>query len=381
MTDIPLGSGNIPVGVAVNQAGTRVYVTNSASNTVSVIDTSSNTVIATVPVGTTPYGVAVNPSGTRVYVAYIGSNVVSVIDTNTNSVISKADVGMHSFGVAVNRSGTRVYVTHWDSNFVSVIDTDTNRVIATIPVGSRPHGIVLNPAGTLAYVANRDSNSVSVIDTSTHAVTATIPIPVGKTLQGIGTNPEGTRVYVANFDSNTVSVIDTSTNSVLPDDIPVGTKPVALGQFINRGAIWKWSGSLALKITNLSSDTSGNMKFQSSDDTFTGTLNLYEEGGMANQVVFISDDGLTSISIKSMAYIETDMLKGKTDQSLLIGTGDFSMTLGGITYTGIAYMDAKGTLKKDKAGEVISISLSGKIAGGKDLVFTFSENFKANLTR
>ena len=47
---------------------TKVYVTNSNSNTVSVIDTATNTVTDTVNVGTTPYGVVVSPMGTKVYV-------------------------------------------------------------------------------------------------------------------------------------------------------------------------------------------------------------------------------------------------------------------------------------------------------------------------
>jgi len=50
--------GTFPVAAAVNATGTRVYVTNALSNTVSVIDTFTNTVVATVPVGSFPEGVA-----------------------------------------------------------------------------------------------------------------------------------------------------------------------------------------------------------------------------------------------------------------------------------------------------------------------------------
>src|SRR5215470_10104521 len=64
------GVGTVPEGVAVNVAGTRVYVTDSVtSGTVAVIDTANNTVLATIPVGAEPFGVAVNPAGTRVYAA------------------------------------------------------------------------------------------------------------------------------------------------------------------------------------------------------------------------------------------------------------------------------------------------------------------------
>jgi YVTN family beta-propeller protein len=68
------GVGSVPEGVAVNAAGTRVYVTNSvASGTVAVIDAATNTVVATIPVGNAPFGIAVNAVGTRVYVANFGS--------------------------------------------------------------------------------------------------------------------------------------------------------------------------------------------------------------------------------------------------------------------------------------------------------------------
>jgi YVTN family beta-propeller protein len=72
----------------VTPDGTMVYVANASSNTVSVIDTATNTVIGSpIAVGTQPTGIAVNPAGTRVYVANASSNTVSVIDTATNTVI------------------------------------------------------------------------------------------------------------------------------------------------------------------------------------------------------------------------------------------------------------------------------------------------------
>ena len=88
-----------------------VYVVNGLSKNVSVIETNSNKVVATIPVGTDPAGVAINPSGTRAYVTNRYSNSVSVIDTSTNSVIKTIHVGSTPNGVAVNPTGTRVYRT------------------------------------------------------------------------------------------------------------------------------------------------------------------------------------------------------------------------------------------------------------------------------
>ena len=79
--------------MAVNAAGTRVYVANNGSTTVSVIDATTNAVIATLVVGLNPTGIALNPTGTRVYVANFNSGTVSVVDAATNTVIDTVSVG------------------------------------------------------------------------------------------------------------------------------------------------------------------------------------------------------------------------------------------------------------------------------------------------
>jgi len=229
--------GDNPYGVAVHPAGTLVYVANSKDGhtnpqppfTVSVIDTSTNSVIDTVVVGNIPYGVAINPAGTRVYVTNQMDNTISVIDTSTNSVIDTVTVGSFPLGVAVNPTGTLVYVVNdWD-NTISVIDTATNSVIDTVTVGYYPRGVAFNPAGTLAYVTNKGDDTVSVIYTATNSVIDTVTVGYGP--KGVAVNPAGTLVYVANSGPNTVSVIDTGTNSVI-DTVAVDSHPVAFGDFI-----------------------------------------------------------------------------------------------------------------------------------------------------
>ena len=64
----------------------NAYITNFNANTVSVIDTTSNTVTATIPGFTSPFGVAVSPDGSTVYVANFIDETVSVIATATNTV-------------------------------------------------------------------------------------------------------------------------------------------------------------------------------------------------------------------------------------------------------------------------------------------------------
>jgi YVTN family beta-propeller protein len=114
------------------------YITNYNDKTASVIDTTTNTVTATVPVGIDPYGVAVTPDGTKVYVTNYGSNNVSVIDTATNNVTTNVPVGGAPNGIAVSSDGTKVYVANNNDSAVYVINTTTNTVITKVDVGKHP---------------------------------------------------------------------------------------------------------------------------------------------------------------------------------------------------------------------------------------------------
>ena len=91
----------------------NAYVPNFSSNNVSVINTATNAVVATVVVGTRPYGAAVTPDGTRAYVTNQNSNTVSVINTATNAVVATvptmSEWAMILFGLIL-AGGAALYV-------------------------------------------------------------------------------------------------------------------------------------------------------------------------------------------------------------------------------------------------------------------------------
>jgi YVTN family beta-propeller protein len=110
---------------------------SGATNTVKVVDTASNAVVATVMGVPGAFGVAVNSTGTRVYTANVApANSVSVIDTSTNTVIATVLVGSDPEGIAVTPDGSKIYVANSESNTVSVINASTNTIITTVAVGS-----------------------------------------------------------------------------------------------------------------------------------------------------------------------------------------------------------------------------------------------------
>ena len=90
-----------------------MYVANSGSSTVSVIDGTTNTVVATIPVGSAPQGIAFNPDNGFLYVANQGSNTVSVIDGTTNTVTATIPVGSLPQSIAFNPDNGFMYVANW----------------------------------------------------------------------------------------------------------------------------------------------------------------------------------------------------------------------------------------------------------------------------
>jgi len=212
-------SATIPMGSridAIAAVGSKVFVANSGNSTVSVINAAIDTVMTAIPMSPYPTGFVV--VGTKLYVLQGGEPVISVINTVTNTVQSTIQVGDFTYDLAA--VGTYVYAAN-ENLVISVINTATNTVQTTIPMSARPNTLIA--AGSKLYVTHWDTGIVSVINTATNTVEATIPV---------GTNPRslavaGTKVYVANVSSNNVSVIDTNTNTVLAT-IPVGMRPYAL---------------------------------------------------------------------------------------------------------------------------------------------------------
>jgi YVTN family beta-propeller protein len=175
----------------------RFNQTRKRSSTVSVIDTTSNTVAATVTVGIQPLGVAVSPDGKHAYVANTnigsgtGTGTVSVIDTTTITVAATVTVGSGPVPVSFAPDGKHVYVANELSSNVSVIDTTTNTVEATITVGASPSAVAFAPDGKHVYVPNINSNTVSVIDTTTNSVATTLAAGTGPYAVGIAPPPVG----------------------------------------------------------------------------------------------------------------------------------------------------------------------------------------------
>ncbi len=223
-------AGDKPSSMTMTPDGGRLYVVNGVNlpKNILVIDTSTHIVVATIPLDVGfPGGIAITPDGRYAYLAVSnasgsiasgGANRVEVIDTSTNSIIATIPIdSVSTYGptlIAITPDGKEVYVTIRGSNKVDVINTTTNTVVDSIPLGGGtiPVGIAITPDGSRAYVANRHNSTISVIDTTTKAITATIPLSIGKSTSStsVAITPNGNYAYVTYTEFGTIAVIDTN---------------------------------------------------------------------------------------------------------------------------------------------------------------------------
>lgn len=219
--------GNNPVALAELPSGAKLYCVNQNDGTVSVISTADKLVLTTIPVGTMPSFVVSNDTGAFVFVANRGSGTVSVIDTTSDTVTSTLTVGAAPNFLFFDNSLKRVYVTNSGDGTVSIIRADVSPPVllgTPIPVGATPLSVTALADGSRAYVANSAAGTVSVISTSNNTVSKTIT--VGTNPVSIASSSDSTKVYVANKGSNTVSVIRTSDDTVVVSVPTTSTQPV-----------------------------------------------------------------------------------------------------------------------------------------------------------
>jgi len=205
-TTIPVG--NSPSAIEVSADGSFVYVANTGDNNVSVISTVTDQEFPAHPRVDVSPGVGPNflkygecpgqsggaPTRKRIYATNPASNSVSVIDADsantTGTFLNVSNVSVGDSPVALTQLANcgKVYVANSGvgANSVSVIDAASLNVLATVLVGTNPIAIESSPDSAQVFVANEGtptvSGNVSVIRTSDDTKTTDIALPLPPSL-------------------------------------------------------------------------------------------------------------------------------------------------------------------------------------------------------
>jgi YVTN family beta-propeller protein len=216
--------GKNPKGIVINPINNTIYVTNMGSNTVSMINGTTNVVVNNITLATgeqevgvraegtgffSPVGIAYNSDNGNLYVTNRGSDTISVINGTTNTLVDEIAVNaIAPSGIIYNAANNYIYVTNMGSNTVSVINGTTNTIVANIPVGLGPNGITYNQNNGDVYVTNSINGTISIVDGLENTVTRTIPLGINNNPNDISYNVSNERLFVTNTNSSTVSAIE-----------------------------------------------------------------------------------------------------------------------------------------------------------------------------
>lgn len=245
-----------PTTISVTPDGELAFVANSdfygdhpRTNVVSVIYTPQMVPLATLPVCDMPHGVKVNHAGTRVYVSCMNSDEILEIDRARLAIARRHRTGagmlpampmpaghggaqgtaLHDACsptfVSVSPDDHRLYVACNHSNELMVLDAATLDLITSVPTGHGAYNVEPSPDGRWVIVTNKKDQSVSLIEAATLVELARIPT-TKPFPHGVAYAPDGRFAFVSQeskgVNPGAVDVIDlVRKTSVASIDVPL----------------------------------------------------------------------------------------------------------------------------------------------------------------
>jgi DNA-binding beta-propeller fold protein YncE len=240
--DYAISQGGVSSAVACN-----ISPTTGPIGTATAIETSSDTVSATIPLGRCPVFAVQSPDNKRFFVLNRGDDTITVINSQNNTLdscipfvnqsgqtvtchpsltVSPAPGLMHAGPVYAeyNLATSQLVVANYDGNSISVIDvsmdeygndSSTFGTTFTIPVGTNPASVTVLADGSRAYTANQTDSTVSIVNLSSHAVEKAPLSVIGHPRTVVSTqNSQFGKVYVASPDSPYLTILRTDLDIV-----------------------------------------------------------------------------------------------------------------------------------------------------------------------
>ena len=270
----PVQAPALPGAPPISRAD-RVYTADQASNTVSVIDPSTNTLLGTIPLGkprlgplfspiyydeVNVHGLGFAPDGALLDVISVTTNSATLIDTATNRIAGQAYLERAPHEGFVSPDGKELWVAVRGENYVAVLDVATvlaagaaeatpqasaGAEVARIATGPGPGMVVFSPDGAFAYVNHSESAELVKIDVASHQVVGRLTGLVSPFSPNLAVSPDGKEIWLTHKDVGKVTVVDADTFQVLTvlDTGPVTnhvnfvTKPDAAYAYVTVGGM------------------------------------------------------------------------------------------------------------------------------------------------
>src|SRR5215471_15227753 len=200
----PWGRADIPIS-----SRDRVYAADQTSNTVSVIDPSSNKLLGVIRLGDPVpsalsalykgqllvHGLGYSPDSKTLAVVSIASNSVTLIDTATNKMQGTVYVGRSPHEPFFTPNGRELWVTVRGQDYVSVIDPKAMKEIRRIHLANGPGMTMFGPDGRYGFVCSSFTPELTVVDVKSHQIVKRLP-QASPFCPNIAVSPENDEVWI-----------------------------------------------------------------------------------------------------------------------------------------------------------------------------------------
>lgn len=201
---------------AIPAAAASLYITNTKSSSISVIDTNTLEVTATIPLGNgKPNRIVFHPDGKTAWVVYDKSHDLGVVDAESRKLLKRVKIGGNPYNLNFSPDGRYLYVLDWSSDTsndeVIVYDLKSENIAWRVEVSTWPAHSVFSRDGRHLYVSGETAGDVTVIDTTTRGVVARL-VHGGGDAMGLALTADGKFLYAGAGENKAVLKIDTATN-------------------------------------------------------------------------------------------------------------------------------------------------------------------------
>ena len=201
-------------------AGTAVaatlYVTNTKSDSISVIDTNTFEVVATISLGRgKPNRVVFHPDGKTAWVVYDKSHDLGVVDAEARKLVRRVKIGGNPYNLNFTPDGRHLLVLDWASDTstdeVIFYDLAAQKIDGRVEVSTWPAHSAFSRDGRLLYVSGETAGDLTVIDVARREVVGR-HVHGGGDAMGLAVTADGKFVYAAAGENKAVLKIDTATH-------------------------------------------------------------------------------------------------------------------------------------------------------------------------
>jgi DNA-binding beta-propeller fold protein YncE len=177
VADLPLSGGTSRFDYqSLDPLTHRLFVAHLGAGIITVVDVSSDQVVANIPDVAGVHGVLAVPELGRVYASATDAHQIVVIDEQSLQVVRRIPGGDYPDGLAYAPLQHELFVSDEAGGADVVIDVTTNRQVATIPLGGEAGNTQYDPVSGRIYVDVQTRNELAAIDPATHTIVARYPL-------------------------------------------------------------------------------------------------------------------------------------------------------------------------------------------------------------